>query len=109
MKNLEKYKERLLGEKKKIEDEIKDLRVYDMGSSDEDRHGEEKADEIEEFMNASGEIAPLEARLEDIKIALDKMSEGTYGLCEKCHKEIDEKVLEVDPESRLCQVCKSAE
>lgn len=109
MRNLERFKVRLLKEKDELEKEVKELKNYDMGSSDEDKHGEEKADEIEEFMNAAGEIAPLQARLEEIKIALDKLSEGTYGLCENCHKEIDDRVLEAIPESKLCQACKAAE
>ncbi len=108
MGNLERFKTRLLEEKETLEKEIKELEDYDMGSSDDDRHGEEKADEVEEFMNAAGEIAPLQARLEEIKIALDKISEGTYGLCERCHNEIDDRVLEVVPESKLCQACKAA-
>ncbi|MDE2144512.1 MAG: hypothetical protein KGJ01_00860 [Patescibacteria group bacterium] len=109
MENVERFKDRLIEEKEKLEKEIKELQNYDMGSADDDRHGEEKADEIEEYMNAAGEIAPLQARLEETKIALDKINAGSYGVCEKCHKEIDEKVLEAVSESRLCQECKAAE
>ncbi len=109
MKDLERFKVALLEEKARLEKDIKELGDYNMGSSDDDRHGEEKADEVEEFMNAAGEIAPLQERLEEIKTALNKIDGGAYGLCEKCHKEIDEKVLEAAPESKLCQNCKAAE
>ena len=104
--DLEKYKTRLLEEKEKLEKQVKALQNYDMGSDTD--HGEEEADELEEYMNTTGEVAPLQARLEDINIALDKLTEGTYGICEKCHKEISPEVLEAVPESRLCQDCKSA-
>lgn len=105
VKDLEKYKTKLLEEKEGLEKQVKALQNYDMGSDTD--HGEEEADELEEYMNVTGEVAPLQARLEDIKIALDKMTEDTYGICEKCHKEIGAEVLEAAPESRLCQSCKS--
>ena len=106
VKDSEGYKAKLLIEKEKLEKQVKALQNYDMG--DDTDHGEEEADELEEYMNVTGETAPLQARLEDIKIALDKMTEGTYGICEKCRQEIGAEVLEAVPESRLCQNCKSA-
>ena len=106
VKDLERYKAKLLEEKEKLEKQVKALQNYDMGSDTD--HGEEEADELEEYMNVTGETAPLQARLEDINIALDKITEGAYGICEKCRREIGAEVLEAVPESRLCQNCKSA-
>lgn len=43
--------------------------------------------------------------VEDIKRAEKKIEEGTYGICEKCGKEIDRKRLELIPHARYCIDC----
>jgi RNA polymerase-binding transcription factor DksA len=45
----------------------------------------------------------LKLRLDDIEAALEKIREGKYGICEKGGEEIEEEVLDIDPESRLCK------
>jgi DnaK suppressor protein len=44
--------------------------------------------------------------LKDIDNALDKISNGTYGVCEECEEKISEKRLEVNPVARYCITCK---
>lgn len=44
--------------------------------------------------------------LKDIDNALDKISAGTYGICEECEEKISEKRLEVNPVARYCITCK---
>ncbi len=41
-----------------------------------------------------------------IKEALEKIEEGTFGICERCGAEISEKRLEVRPVTALCIKCK---
>ena len=43
--------------------------------------------------------------LKDIDNALDKISNGTYGICEECDEKINEKRLEVNPVARYCITC----
>jgi len=43
--------------------------------------------------------------IKEINLALEKMSTGTYGLCELCGKSIPLKRLEVLPATRLCRKC----
>ncbi|MGD9304900.1 MAG: TraR/DksA C4-type zinc finger protein [Desulfobacterales bacterium] len=43
--------------------------------------------------------------IKEINLALEKMSTGTYGLCELCGKSIPWKRLEVLPATRLCRKC----
>ena len=38
--------------------------------------------------------------------ALEKIDEGTFGICERCGEEISEKRLEVRPVTTLCIRCK---
>lgn len=70
-------------------------------------HLEEEADEAEEMSTSIGLQKTFKERLENIKATLFKMGQGTYGVCEKCGNEIDIAVLNADPESRWCRVCKA--
>lgn len=46
-----------------------------------------------------------EGRLYQINKALDKIENGTYGVCEMCQKEIDTERLDLIPETSLCSSC----
>ncbi|MBW1720640.1 MAG: RNA polymerase-binding protein DksA [Deltaproteobacteria bacterium] len=41
-----------------------------------------------------------------IKEALERIDNGTYGICEECEEEISEKRLEARPVTTLCIECK---
>jgi DnaK suppressor protein len=43
--------------------------------------------------------------IEEIELALTKMSSGRYGICELCGKSIPIKRLKVLPATRLCRIC----
>jgi DnaK suppressor protein len=42
----------------------------------------------------------------EIDSALDKIANGTYGICEECEEPINEKRLEANPVARYCISCK---
>lgn len=44
--------------------------------------------------------------LKDIDNSLDKIKNGTYGICEECEEKILEKRLEANPVARYCITCK---
>jgi DnaK suppressor protein len=44
-----------------------------------------------------------------IERALQKIDEGTYGLCEECEEPISLKRLQARPEAQLCIQCKEAQ
>jgi len=73
--------------------------------SADDTDMEEKADEVEEYDNLLSLEHSLELKLKDANTALEKMPAGTYGICENCGKEIEEKRLMVCPEGKLCIKC----
>ena len=52
--------------------------------------------------SASGEI-------QDIDEALDRIQDGTFGLCEMCDKPISRERLSAIPYTRLCLPCKKEE
>ncbi len=47
--------------------------------------------------------------LREIDLALEKLEEGTYGICESCGKPISLKRLRIMPSARLCIRCKAKE
>jgi DnaK suppressor protein len=75
---------------------------------------ESLADPIDQVVsNADHEIAGQrlenEARwIHDIRSALDKIQNGTYGECEVCEEPIGRRRLDAVPWARLCLACQSA-
>ena len=51
-------------------------------------------------------IAKQMKKLEEIELALDKMSRGDYGICEMCEEEIDIERLRVKPFAKFCISCR---
>jgi DnaK suppressor protein len=49
----------------------------------------------------------IETTLEQVERALNKLSDGTYGLCEACGARIDRARLEALPYARCCLTCQS--
>jgi DnaK suppressor protein len=47
----------------------------------------------------------LKEALDDVEVALKKLEEGTYGICEMCKKEIAPARLEAMPAVRYCIDC----
>lgn len=44
-----------------------------------------------------------------LDLALERINEGTYGVCVECNEPIDHARLEAVPHARLCIKCKSKE
>jgi DnaK suppressor protein len=51
-------------------------------------------------------IAKQLTELKEIEEALDKISEGTYGICEMCEEPIDIDRLKVKPFAKFCISCR---
>jgi DnaK suppressor protein len=105
---LKHYQTELEKEQRLILEEIKrNEKPVDFGSDID--HFEEESDEAEEIGNQLAVAQDLKTRLEDVEVALEKIRIGKYGICEKCGKEIEEEILDIDPESRLCKESKLEE
>ncbi len=63
----------------------------------------EFADQLEELVEREGETSTLEAHRKDIKDALAKIEQGTFGTCEKGAEIIEEDRLEANPAARTCK------
>jgi DksA/TraR C4-type zinc finger protein len=47
----------------------------------------------------------LQARLRKLDDALDRLMSGSYGICSKCGRAIEESKLDIDPVLALCRDC----
>ena len=106
---LEKEKESLEKELSSFAAEDKDLKHnWDAKYPNrENGNMEEEADEAQEYDNLISLEHNLELKLMDVDLALEKIKNDKYGVCEKCGKEIEEERLEAVPEAKLCMKCKS--
>lgn len=50
-----------------------------------------------------------ERKIKSLEEALQKLGEGTYGVCERCQKKIDPERLKILPQTTLCIECAKAE
>jgi RNA polymerase-binding protein DksA len=75
-----------------------DLSAYSIHPAD---LGTDAIDREKDLLVASAEGR----RLVEIDEAMQRLSSGTYGVCEACGKDIDHRRLEVVPHARLCLKC----
>lgn len=102
------FKKKLIALKDILSKQISRLRrPVDMGSDVESTF-DAKTDETEEETANAGMVETLKRRAHRVDDALTKIETGLYGVCEKCKKEIEKPLLDVDPESRYCKACKAA-
>ncbi len=62
----------------------------------------ELADKFESLAEDEGIVGALEGRYNDIRRALEKITAGTYGICEICGKKIEEERLDANLAARTC-------
>ncbi len=111
-KELDNFKKKLLLEKTTLEEELGTIGQpssstpggweatpggMEVDAADEN----ELADKLEELEDNAGIVTQLESQLNEVKHALERMDEGTYGLCETCGEPIEKERLEANPSSRI--------
>ena len=110
-KDLQKFEKLLLAERDRLVGSIRtieDASRHESGrdySGDLSSYAETGTDnfELETALNiASGESEWLK----DVAEALERVREGSYGVCEMCEKDIPKKRLEVFPSAKHCVQCK---
>ncbi|MEK7176975.1 MAG: TraR/DksA C4-type zinc finger protein [Patescibacteria group bacterium] len=108
------FKKKLEGEKELLREELAkvgrrnpdNLSDWEATPTDKDSSQADEntmADSIEEYEENLAIVNTLETRYQDLRVALDKIKNGKYGLCETCGEEIDEKRLEANPSARGCR------
>ena len=107
---LNKIKDKLLKKKEKMEQTLSSIKLQDP-FSDPERVIDNAASDTEAKEESSHDrIEALEKELEhsiaDIDEALERISSGTYGLCQSCGKLINQDRLAIKPTALYCMGCK---
>ncbi len=79
-----------------------DAKFPDFGDKEDDN-----AAEVEIFERNLSMEKNLEVSLFNVDKALRKMEDGTFGICEKCGKEIAQDRLNAFPSATACMDCKN--
>ena len=101
----QRLKEKLLRQRQEIFTSMQDLETeWQVLSEHEIETGDQaQKDDLTSIFDQ------LDARerdeIEEIDLALTKMESASYGICEKCHKQISLQRLEVLPATRFCIKC----
>lgn len=112
-KTLAELKERLLAEKKELEENLSRIARpvdakngdYETSFDDIGSDWEDNTTEVEEYADNLPVEMTLEKKLQDIIAALDRMEKGTYGICANCNQEIDIERLKANPSAKTCIRC----
>ena len=114
---LRELKERLLSERKDLEAQYTELEESTFATNQSDLTGEMGFDE--EYADAGTAtfererdlslVNNLRDLMERIDKALEKIDDGTYGLCDRCGKPIEKLRLKALPYANLCLKDKQAE
>lgn len=113
-KTLEELKSQLLKEKEELEKNIgriarpvdKEEGDYETTFDDIGNDRDDNATEVDQYSDNLSVETTLEKKLQDVIDALERMENGTYGICENCQKEISIERLKANPSAKTCISCK---
>jgi RNA polymerase-binding protein DksA len=110
--NLKELKNKLLQEKKQLEEDLS--KIADKESDEEyetkfqeiGRDEEANADEVEAYTANLGITETLEKDLKAVNDALERIENSTYGKCEACSEDIPLERLRAYSAAKTCIKCK---
>jgi DnaK suppressor protein len=107
---IEEFRQILLEKRKALIDAAQTTLQSEMVLSQDDRFDEVDQAASEYAQAFSFRLRGRERHLMDkIDIALRKIDEGVYGICEECDELISLKRLRARPETQLCIQCKESQ
>lgn len=95
--------ERLAALTSKLSEIDEDLKEHGTEADFEERATEIAGDEVLEGLGLQGQ-----REIVQIKAALGRIEDGSFGICVQCDDDIPEKRLELLPHTPLCASCMSA-
>lgn len=111
----ERYKNKLEEELNQVIKELRSLGIQNLevdsdwiatpetGNAGNEPDLNDAADEAEDWAERRATLSVLETRFNNIKLALKKIEDGTYGICEISGEPIEEDRLAVNPAARTCK------
>lgn len=111
--DIEQLKKKLEGEKASLEGELASVGRINPDNKDDwepvaaalnidQAEIEERASEITDFEERSAIEFEFEKRYNEVRRALAKITDGTYGNCEKCGGAIEPARLDANPAAEMC-------
>lgn len=114
-KTIKEIEGQLLAQKKRILSDLSDLSRKDDHEADDrttkfPEYGDKPDENAQEIADYSANVMTekvLEKSLDDINKALDRIKNGTYGICKYCGRPIATKRLLARPTASSCISCKT--
>lgn len=107
------FKQQLEEEKQQLEEQLQSVgtrnpshdgdwvpKADEMNVDDADKN--EYSDRYESYYTNRGIERPLEQRYNNVKAALERIEQGTYGTCTVCSKQISEERLQANTAAATC-------
>lgn len=113
---LEATKQRIMAEKVRLEAELHEIIERTVLSTDTEKAAEissyddHPADMASETFEREKDLAlesNIQSLLTKVNTALEKIAEGTYGICDVCGVEINAKRMDALPWATLCRDCQA--
>lgn len=103
----ERARQELLEERGKLKEQLERLEAVEYESVGYGNHiADDATDAFEQTVGVALQ-RKLETTLEEVKRALAKLDNGTFGLCEACGVRVDRARLEALPYAKHCLNCQS--
>lgn len=111
---LDELKESLFKEKAELKENLSriakpvdDKGDYKTSFEDIGTDRDDNTTEVEQYADTLPVEITLEKKLQAVIEALEKMENGTYGICAECGESIEVERLRANPSARRCIKCKS--
>jgi DnaK suppressor protein len=109
-KDLVKFRELLESKRRVVIERAQRTLNHDMTLDQDDLADEMDLASSEYYQSFEFRLRGREKSLmSKLDLALRKLDEGTFGICERCEEPIGKKRLEARPETTLCIQCKEAQ
>lgn len=108
-KTIDSIKSELLAREKQLQEDLDEI-VAAGGAVKFPEYGsksDENAQEIDEYTKNLATEKVLESSLKDVRGALARIEDGTYGKCKYCKQEIGKKRMLARPVASACIECKT--
>ena len=90
-----------------VESQLDAIRAARSGANDDDEHDPEGSTLSTEWSRAEGQRADVARELAELDAALERLADGTYGVCTSCGGPIPRERLRLLPAATLCVPCAS--
>ncbi len=111
--DLKYFEEKLLAEKERLEinlskigrvnpDNPNDWEATPGDTNEPTADMNDMADQVEEYESRTSILRELEDELIEVKLSLEKIADGSYGICEISGEEIERARLEAYPAAKTC-------